>query len=130
MYNSQLGSPTTSLLLLIFPAALRRLLLILLLLLLEAIHLQSKFALERLYKTGLLLLVVFGVWVVLGEPCTSTDWLVKFGATLSENLEPENLRGIVIDFRGHDNTGREMLQKHVREARTEEAPIEVDVSAS
>jgi len=118
------------LLLLIFPAALRRLLLILLLLLLEAIHLQSKFVLERLYKTGLLLLVVFGVWVVLREPGTTTNWLIKFGATLSENLEPENLRGIVIDFRGHDNTGREMLQKNVREARTEEAPIEVDVSAS
>jgi ABC-type nickel/cobalt efflux system permease component RcnA len=78
MYNSQLGSPTTSLLLLIFPAALRRLLLILLLLLLEAIHLQSKFVLERLYKISLLLLVVFGVWVVLGEAGTTTDWLVKF----------------------------------------------------
>lgn len=102
----------------------------LLLLLLEAIHLQSKFVLERPYKTGLLLLIVFGVWVVLSEPCTTRDWLVKFGATLSENLEPENFRGIVIDFRGHDNTGREMLQEHVRKARTEEAPIEVNVSAS
>ena len=50
----------------------------LLLLLLEAIHLQSKFVLERLYKIGLLLLVVFGVWVVLGEAGTTTDWLVKF----------------------------------------------------
>ena len=78
MYNSQLGSPTTSLLLLIFPAALRRLLLILLLLLLEAIHLQSKFVLERLNKIGLLLLVVFGVWVVLREAGTSSYRLVKF----------------------------------------------------
>ena len=102
----------------------------LLLLLLEAIHLQSKFVLERMYKTGLLLLVVFGVWVVLREASTTTDGLVKFGATLSKNLEPENLRGIVIDFRGHDNAGREMLQEHVREAHTEEAPIKVDVSAS
>ena len=130
MYRSQLGSPTTSLLLLIFPAALRRLLLMLLLLLLEAIHLQSKFVLEGLNKTGLLLLVVFGVWVVLGEAGTTRHRLVKFGATLSENLEPENLRGIVIDFRGHDNTGREMLQEHMRETRTEETPIEIDVSAS
>ena len=118
-------------LLLIFPATLRRLLLLLLLLLLlEAIHLQSKFVLERLYKTCLLLLEAFGVWVVLGEAGATKYWLVKFGPTLSENLEPENLRGIVIHFRGHDHTGREMLQEHMREAHTEEAPIEVDVSAS
>lgn len=117
-------------LLLIFPATLRRLLLLLLLLLLEAIHLQSKFVLERLYKTCLLLLEGFGVWVVLGEASATKYWLVKFGPTLSENLEPENLRGIVIHFRGHDNTGREMLQEHVWETRPEETPIEVDVSAS
>ena len=118
-------------LLLIFPTALRRLLLLLLLLLLlEAIHLQSKFVLERLYKTSLLLLEAFGVRVVLGEAGATKYWLVKFGPTLSENLEPENLRGIVIHFRGHDNTGREMLQEHVRETHTEEAPIEVDVPAS
>ena len=117
-------------LLLIFPATLRRLLLLLFLLLLEAIHLQSKFALERLYKTSLLLLEAFGVWVILGEAGATKYWLVKFGPTFSENLEPENLRGIVIDFRGHDNTGREMLQEHVRETHPEEAPIEVDVPAS
>ena len=118
-------------LLLIFPATLRRLLLLLLLLLLlEAIHLQSKFALERLYKIGLLLLEAFGVWVVLGEAGATKYRLKKFGPTLSKNLEPENLRGIVIHFRGHDNTGGEMLQEYVRETHTEEATIEVDVSAS
>jgi hypothetical protein len=103
---------------------------LLLLLLLKAIHLQSKFALERLCKTSLLLLEAFGVWVVLGEAGATKYWLVKFGPTLSENLEPENLRGIVIHFRGHDHTGREMLQEHMRQPHTEEAPIEVDVSAS
>ena len=117
-------------LLLIFPATLRRLLLLLLLFLLKAIHLQSKFALERLNKIGLLLLEAFGVWVVLGEAGATKYWLVKFGPTLSENLEPENLRGIVIHFRGHDHTGREMLQEHMRQPHTEEAPIEVDVPAS
>ena len=118
-------------LLLIFPATLRRLLLLLLLLLLlKAIHLQSKFALERLNKIGLLLLEAFGVSVVLGEAGATKYWLIKFGPTLSENLEPENLRGIVIHFRGHDHTGREMLQEHMRQPHTEEAPIEVDVSAS
>jgi hypothetical protein len=103
---------------------------LLLLLLLEAILLQSKFALERLYKTSLLLLEAFGVWVILGEAGATKYWLVKFGPTLSENLEPENLRGIAIHFRGHDNTGREMLQENVRDTHPEEAPIEVDVPAS
>ena len=130
MYNSHFGSPTTSLLLLIFLAALRRKLLLLLLLLLEAIHLQSKFVLKRLNKIVLLLLVVFGVWVILGEASATRYWLVKFRATLSEDLEPENFRRIVIDFRGHDNTGRELLQEHMRETHPEEASIEVDISAS
>ena len=78
----------------------------------------------------LLLLVVFGVRVVFGEAGATKYWLVKFGATLSENLEPENLRGVVIDFRRHDNRGREMLQENMRETHPEEASIEVDVSAS
>ena len=78
----------------------------------------------------MLLLEAFGVWVILGEAGATKYCLVKFGPTLSENLEPENLRGIVIQFRGHDNTGREMLQEYMREAHTEETPIEVDVSAS
>ena len=107
------------------------LLLWMLLLLLKAIHLQSKFVLERLYKVAsLILLVVFGVWVVLGEARATKYWLVKFGATLAENLEPENLRGEVIDFRGHHNRGREMLKEDMRETHPEEASIEVDVSAS
>ncbi len=111
---------------LIFPAAFRGLLLLLLFL----VHLQSKFVLEWLYKVRLLLKIVLSIGVILSEANTTKNWLVELRSTLTEYLETENFRLIMINFRRKDHCRREMLQKDLGEVTTEEASIKIYVSTS
>jgi len=75
----------------------------------------------------LLLEITLGIRVILSETYTTKDRLIEFRPTLTENLETENLRLIMIYFWWENDCGREMLQEDLGESTAEEASIKVDV---
>jgi len=78
----------------------------------------------------LLLKIILGSGVILSETYSTNNGLIEFRPSLTEDLEAENLRLIMINFRWEYYRCREMFQKHLWEGAAEETSIEVYVSTS